>query len=180
MLQVHQGAADYGTPNHIKRLRWPWYNHAFHVCLVIKLLNLIFIITFFHTRSLTEAEDLLDLRLVSDLNKGSMTTGFVFVIKWLRMLLLIDILKLRRIRTKWIWNKNGKLPGQIKSPLHKIEDTIVEFALQRSLVKRPFNQEELIEFANSLINDTPLQYRLIAWQTKTNTLDEIQCTVGKK
>ena len=76
--------------------------------------------------------------------------------------------------------KSGILPGQHKSPLHEIEDTIVEFALQRSLVKRPFNQEELIDFTNSLINDTPLQTRLVAWQTRTKARGEIRGTVGKK
>ena len=42
-------------------------------------------------------------------------------------------------------------PGSYKSPLHDVEQTIVEFALQRSLVNRPFDKVELIAFTNSLI-----------------------------
>ena len=73
----------------------------------------------------------------------------------------------------------GKLPGVMKSPLHDVDDTVVELALQRALIKRPFDQEELIEFTNSMIKDTPLQARFLAWQTKTNTREEIRGTVEK-
>ena len=38
----------------------------------------------------------------------------------------------------------------------------------------------MIDFTNSLINDTPLQTRLVAWQTRTKAREEIRGTVGKK
>ena len=75
----------------------------------------------------------------------------------------------------------GKLTnGRTKSPLDDIEATLVEFALQRSLVKRPFSKQELIDFTNSLIDGTVLQAKLTAWQVTTKTREAIRGTVGNK
>jgi hypothetical protein len=52
--------------------------------------------------------------------------------------------------------------GRTKSPLGDIEATLVEFALQRSLVKRPFSKQELIDFTNSLIDGKVLQAKITA------------------
>ena len=69
--------------------------------------------------------------------------------------------------------RNPNLPGISCSPLHDVEQTIVEFALQRSLVNRPFNKSELISFANSLIEGSSVQVKLIKWQKKTKTREEV-------
>lgn len=77
-------------------------------------------------------------------------------------------------RTK---HNEEKLICQNKSTLHEIEDTIVEFALQRSLIKYPFNQEEFTDFP---IVQSTMHLDKIDWQPKTKTRDDTQCIVGDK